>query len=159
MPSMLPGRVWRFCRDPSCSGGAHRKQEFFACYTSVLIKKAIAAVHTWKPLDLTPRSHDTSRRPLGTSTCQSLVPSARTLVCKHIRAAILFYVRIWAHVVRIRYRRPSQNVKNLTRSTPGAIIDDLERRVAAQTSAQALGTLFVHTPRWWYGFMLGFGRI
>ena len=44
MPSMLPGRDWRFCRDPFCSGGAHRRTFPLAILPFLL--KINAAVHT-----------------------------------------------------------------------------------------------------------------
>ena len=100
-----------------------------------------------------PRSRPPGAKSLFVSDDMDQIPATEALGCRWvpIRRLRKTSVIVVGHTYRvIGITSPSQsleNLENLPRTTPGPIIDGLERQVPFHTSVQALETLFAYICR------------
>ena len=97
-----------------------------------------------------PRSRPPGAKTLPLSDEMGQIPATEALGCRWVPIRRLRKTRVIVvgHTYRVIYiTSPSQNLKNLPRSTPGPIIGDLEQPVPVQTSVQALESLFAYVGR------------
>ena len=113
MPSMLPGRDWRFCRDPFCSGGAHRRN--FPLAILPFFKRNRCC--TYKIYNSTPGSQNLAlerRHGPNLSERNIEIPTGA-----HMMAAEDKCASTWAYLSSYIYPKPlreSQKSRNLPRS-------------------------------------------